>query len=157
MNNDKFEKKIAKKYGVNSSELKSLSLRQIKNLQINKKRTLQDNEKFKLVKKPVKAIVKGATIGASVAGVVNTVFPNLVPVAGTYLTTSSSIPNQAKLAILTFLASLPVDLASGYTVLGIGAGIGSLAYSGYKLVKIATNNLKVISDRGKAKKLNRGK
>ena len=41
MNNDKFEKKIAKKYGVNSSELKSLSLRQIKNLQINKKRTLK--------------------------------------------------------------------------------------------------------------------
>lgn len=104
MNNDKFEKKIAKKYGVNSSELKSLSLRQIKNLQINKKRTLQDNEKFKLVKKPVKAIVKGATIGASVAGVVNTVFPNLVPVAGTYLTTSSNIPDQAKLAILTALA-----------------------------------------------------
>ena len=30
MNNDKFEKKIAKKYGVNSSELKSLSLRQNK-------------------------------------------------------------------------------------------------------------------------------
>ena len=157
MDNEKFEKKVAKIYGVNSSELKSLSLKQIKNLQINKKRTLQDNEKFKLIKRPIKTVVKGASLGASVAGVVNTIFPNLIPVAGTYLTTSSSIPNQAKLAILTFLASLPVDLASGYTVLGIGAGIGSLAYSGYKLVKIATNNLKVISDRGKAKKLNRGK
>ena len=138
MDNEKFEKKVAKKYGVNSSELKSLSLKQIKNLQINKKRTLQDNEKFKLIKRPIKTVVKGASLGASVAGVVNTIFPNLIPV-------------------LTFLASLPVDLASGYTVLGIGAGIGSLAYSGYKLVKIATNNLKVISDRGKAKKLNRGK
>lgn len=155
MNKEKFEKRVVKRYGVSSEVLKDLSVSKIKNLKINHKYELKEKEKFKLVKKPIKVIAKGAGLGASVAGCVNTLFPNLIPVIGTYITTSSNISSKAKLALLTSLASLPIDLASGYGVIAVGAGLGALTYSGYKLVKIATNHLKIVNDRGKAKKLNR--
>ena len=100
-------------------------------------------------------IVKGAKLGMGVAGCINTIFPNLIPVIGTYVTTSSNLSSNLKLGILSTLASLPVDLSKGYIVLGIGAATGSLLYSGYQLIKMTTNNLRIITDRSKAKKLNK--
>lgn len=155
MNMDKFEKKIEKKYGVKSEVLKDLSIRKIKNLKNINTTKLKEQQKFKFIRKPIATIIKGASIGTGVAGCINTIFPNLIPVIGTYVVTSSKIPNKYKLTILTTLASLPVDLSQGYIILGVGATIGAVLYSGYSLVKTSTKNLKIISDRSKAKKINR--
>ena len=90
MKQEKYEQKIKMKYGVTKEELKDLSISKIKNLKVKEKNLQKENSKFKLVRKPIKTIVKGATIGASFAGVVNTVFPNLVPVLGAHLNALSN-------------------------------------------------------------------
>ncbi|MBQ8472680.1 MAG: hypothetical protein IJ501_04175 [Bacilli bacterium] len=155
MNKEKFENKLQSKYRVSRYELENLSISKIKNLKIQNQEKLKENSKFKIIKKPLGIILKGAFIGTSIAGCVNTVFPNLVPVGLTYLTTSSDIPNSLKLGILTFLASKPVDLTDGYIILSIGAVTGSFLYSGYVLVKNTTSSLKILHDKKLAKKLNR--
>ena len=155
MKAEKYEQKIKKKYGVTKEELKDLSISKIKNLKVNEKNLQKENSKFKLVRKPIKTIVKGATIGASVAGVVNTVFPNLVPVLGTHLNALSNNSNTSKIFNDLLLSSAPVDIISGYGIIGLGGAIGVLSYSTYKLIKITTNNLSIISDRKKAKKLSK--
>ena len=153
MNKEKVEKRLIKRYGVNPNEIKDLSITKIKNLKNINKEKLKQEDKFKVVKKPIGALIKGASIGASVAGCVNTAFPNLVPVVGTYLTTTSNFSNLEKTLGITLLASKPIDIVSGYGVIGIGASVGALLYSGYSLIKLGTNNLKIINDRNKAKKL----
>ena len=155
MNKEKFQKKVIKKYGVSSCELETLSVSKIKNLKIHNQEKLKENAKFKFIKKTLGVIIKGATIGTSVAGCINTIFPNLVPVSLTYLTTSSNISNGLKLSILTFLASKPVDSIDGNLILSIGALSGSILYSGYVLVKNTTDNLKILKDKKIAKKINR--
>lgn len=157
MNKEKFEKKVVKKYGVDSQELKDLSISKIKNLKVKNIEKIKTSKKYKFIKQPLGIIVKGASIGTGVAGCINTAFPDLIPVVGTYITTTSHLDNKAKFAILTFLSSLPADISSNYIILGIGAVLGSVLYSGYKLIKTGTNNLQVINDRGKAKKINRKK
>ena len=155
MKQEKYEQKIKKKYGVTKEELKDLSISKIKNLKVKEKNLQKENSKFKLVRKPIKTIVKGATIGASVAGVVNTIFPNLVPVLGTHLNALSNNSNTNKIFNDLLLASAPIDIISGYGIIGIGGAIGILSYSTYKLIKITSNNLSIISDRKKAKKLSK--
>ena len=155
MNQQKFEKRIYKKYGVSSDNLKDLSIGKIKNLKNINSKALQEKDKFKIIKKPIKGIVKGATIGMGVAGSINSIFPNLVPVASTYLLTSSNIPEGIKLSLLPAIASLPVDLGSGYVVLGIGALTGVILNTGYQLIKNTTNTLKIVTDRSKAKRINK--
>ena len=155
MNKEKFEKKVIKKYGVESSEIKDLSISKIKDLRVKNIEKIKTTKKYKFVKKPLGTIIKGAAIGTSISGCVNTIFPDLVPVLGTYITTTSNLNNEFKLGILTFLASLPANISSSYIVLGIGASLGTVLYSGYKIVKSTFNNLKIINDKHKAKKLNR--
>lgn len=155
MNKEKVEKKINKKYGVNSLEIKDLKLKQIKDLRVKNIEKLKQTKKYKFIKRPLGTIVKGASIGTGVAGFVNTVFPDLVPVLGTYITTSSNLSNEFKLGALTFLSSYPASLSKSYLVLGVGASLGAVLYTGYKLVKVSSSNLKMINDRSKAKKLNR--
>lgn len=155
MNKKKFETKLQSKYGVSGYELENLSVSKIKNLKIQNQEKLKKNSKLRIIKKPLGVMLKGATIGTSIAGCVNTIFPNLVPVSLTYLITSSRIPNNLKLGILTILASKPVDLTDGYLILSIGATTGSLLYSGYILVKNTTSNLKILHDKKLAKKLNK--
>lgn len=155
MNKEKVEKKISKKYGVNSIEIKDLKIKQIKDLRIKNLEKLKQTKKYKFIKKPIGTIVKGASIGTGVAGFVNTVFPDLVPVIGTYITTTTHLSPEFKLGILSFLSSYPASLSKSYLVLGVGAGLGAVLYSGYNLVKITSSNLKMINDRSKAKKLNR--
>ena len=155
MNKEKFENKLQSKYGVSGWELENLSVSKIKNLKIQNQEKLKGNSKFRIIKKPLGVILKGAAIGTSIAGGVNTIFPNLIPVSLTYLITSSRVPNSLKLGILTFLASKPVDSIDGYLILSIGAVAGSFIYSGYVLVKNTTSNLKILHDKKLAKKLNR--
>ncbi len=152
MNQENFSKKIEKKYGVSESELANLSISKIKNLKINEKRLRQEKSKLEVIKKPIKGIMKGAGIGASVAGIVNTVFPNLVPVVATHINATSNAPTWQKFLNNALFASKPVDIVSGHGVIGIGAGIGILAYSGYKLIKNITNTISIANDRRKAGK-----
>lgn len=119
MNREKFENKLQNKYGVSGYELENLSVSKIKNLKIKKQEKLKENSKFRIIKKPLDVILKGAFIGTSIAGGVNTIFPNLVPVSLTYLITSSRVPNNLKLGTLTILTSKPVDLTDGYIILSI--------------------------------------
>lgn len=155
MNKEKFEKKVIKKYGAPSTEIKDLPISKIKDLRVKNIEKIKTTKKYKFVKKPLGTIVKGASIGASVAGCVNTIFPDLVPVVGTYITTTSNLSNEFKLGILTFLSSLPANISSRYIVLGVGASLGTVLYSGFKIVKSTSNNLKIVLDRSKAKKINR--
>lgn len=153
MNQEKFEKKIQKKYGIKEDELSNLSISRIRKLKLNEKALKKQNAKFKVVKKPLGVIAKGASIGASVAGIVNTALPNLIPVIGAHLNAISNSSTTKKIFGDILLASKPVDLISGYGVIGIGAGIGVLAYSGYKLIKGISSTMSIASDRHKAKKL----
>lgn len=153
MNQEKFKKKIQKRYGVNEEELSNFSISKIRKLKVNEKALKKQNAKFKIVKKPLGVIAKGASIGASVAGIVNTALPNLVPVIGTHLNAIRDTSNTNKILGDILLASKPVDVISGYGVIGIGAGIGVLAYSGYKLIKGISSTISIASDRHKAKKL----
>ena len=155
MNKEKFEKKVIKKYGVESLELKDLPISKIKDLRVKNIEKIKKSKKFKFIRKPIGTIVKGVSLGCGVAGCVDTIFPDLVPVVGTYITTTSHLSNEFKLGILTFLASLPANISSSYIVLGIGASLGAVLYSGYKIIKTTSNNLKIVTDRSKAKKLNR--
>lgn len=155
MNKEKFEKKVMKKYGATSNEIKDLSISKIKDLRIKNIEKIKNTKKYKFIKKPIGTIIKGAGIGASVAGCVNTIFPDLVPVVGTYITTTSNLSSEFKIGILTFLASLPANISSSYIVLGVGASLGAVLYSGFKIVKSTSNNLKIVNLKHKAKKLNR--
>lgn len=155
MKEEKFVKKVKRKYGVKEDELANLSLARIRNLKVNEKKIRQEKSKLKVVKKPVGRIIKGASIGASVAGIVNTAFPNLVPVIGAHLNALSNASTTKKIFGDIILASKPVDIISGYGIIGIGAGIGILAYSGYKLIKGISSTISIANDRHKAKKLTR--
>lgn len=153
MNKESINKKIRKKYGVSPEELQKLSLSKIKELRIYNKLERNINDKYKFLKKPLGTIVKGGTLGAGAAGALNTAFPNLVPVIGTALTEANVINPVAKTLSFAALASQPVDIISGPAIIGVGAAIGAVAYSGYSLVKTGVKNLSVINDRKKAKKL----
>ena len=153
MDKEKFSMKIEKKYGTNEEELANLSISRIKKLRINEKLLKKQKAKFKIIRKPLGFIAKGASIGAGVAGVVNTAFPNLIPVIGTHLNAISNTSTAKKIIGDVLLASKPIDLISGYGVIGIGAGIGILAYSGYKLIKGIVSNISIANDRHKAIKL----
>lgn len=151
MKEEKILKKVTKRYG--TTEINDLTISKIKNLKVNKKKLEEESKKFKLVRKPIKIICKGAGIGASVAGIVDTAFPNLIPVAGSYITSLMPTNTMNKVLSLSILASKPVDLISGYGVISIGACTGAILYTGYKLVKTGINNLQVVSDRHKIKKI----
>ena len=75
------------KYGVKSSEIGDLSLSKIRELKFHKNVDKILNDKFKCVKKPVSVLVKGGSLGAGVAGAVNTVFPTpeFVPVTKIFI------------------------------------------------------------------------
>ena len=64
MNKEKVEKRLIKRYGVNPNEIKDLSITKIKNLKNINKEKLKQEDKFKVVKKPIGALIKGASIGA---------------------------------------------------------------------------------------------
>lgn len=157
MNKEKFEKKVNKKYGVNSEELKDLTCSGIKNLKVENIENFKKTKRYKLIRKPLGTIAKGITSGCGIAGVVNTVVPDLVPVLGTYLTSTSKLDVKTKFAIASFLASLPSNFAKKYLVLLLGGALGGVLYPTFKLVKNTSSNLKIISDRNKAKRIHKEK
>ena len=80
MNEAKFEEKIQKVYGLDKEELADSSVSKIKSLENINKSILEENKKFKVVRNIGNTLVKGGTYGAGIAGTVNTIFPNIVPV-----------------------------------------------------------------------------
>lgn len=153
MNQDKFEKKLYKKYGTSKEELKDLNVSKIKNLQVLNAKKIKETKKFKFIRNIGNTLIKGGTIGAGVAGTINTVFPNIIPVTLSAITSYSEISNFGKLASYIGAASKPIAMISGPTIIGIGAGLGAVLYGGFKLVKNGVNKLSIISDRNKAKRL----
>ena len=91
MNEEKFNKKIESKYGVSATDIENLSVSKIKELKFYKDVEKKFNDKFKVIKTPVAVLVKGGTLGAGVAGAVNTAFPNLVPVIGSAFTQAQDL------------------------------------------------------------------
>lgn len=112
----------------------------VKSLKISNSAKNRDIANAKLIRKPVGIITKGASIGAGVAGMVNTAFPNLIPTVGGYITGAKSQNAFKSIAGILGFASKPVDVISGPTVLGIGAACGAVLYGGYRLVKACVNN-----------------
>ena len=153
MNETKFEKRIQKFYGLDKQELANSSVSKIKSLKNINKSILKENKKFKVVRSIGNTLVKGGSCGAGIAGTVNTIFPNLVPVLASSLTTASNISTASKVAGLFAAASKPVAIISGPMVIGIGAACGAILYSGYRLVKSAIKGLVIMNDRKKAKTL----
>ena len=153
MNEAKFEEKIQKVYGLDKEELADSSVSKIKSLENINKSILEENKKFKVVRNIGNTLVKGATYGAGIAGTVNTIFPNIVPVVASSLTTASSISTASKAASLLAAASKPVAIISGPMVIGVGAACGAILYGGYKLVKSAIKGLVIMNYRKKAKTL----
>lgn len=153
MNEAKFENRIQKVYGLSKKELANSSVSKIKSLKNINKSILRENKKFKVVRNIGNTLVKGGSCGAGIAGTINTIFPNLVPVLASSFTTASNMNTVSKAAGLLAAASKPVAVVSGPVVIGIGAACGAILYSGYKLVKNAIKGLVIMNDRKKAKTL----
>lgn len=153
MKNDlyKFDKKIKKNYNIDKEELQHLSLFQAKNLKNVNRISLEENDKFKLIKKPMKVILKGSSIGAGLSGILDTIFPNIIPVLGSIVISNTNTSSINKALSFSLMASKPVDILSGKVVIGIGAILGALTYSSYSLVKTGISNLKIKNDIKKAK------
>lgn len=153
MNTEKFEKKIEKKYGVTPYELKDLKISKIKKLQNINKTKLKEEKKFKVIRSITSTITKGAAKGAAVAGTIDTLFPNIIPVIQSAITTTSKIGTVEKSLSYILASSKAVATISGWGVIGIGAGCGTVLYGSYKLIKSACKQIKIINDKHKAKKL----
>jgi len=149
----KFDNKINKRYGISKEELKDLPLSKIKSLGNINKEALKETRNFKVFRGIGSTLVRGASLGAGVSGTINTIFPNIVPVIASALTTNSDLNNFGKGISYILAASKPVDVISGYSIIGIGAGIGAIIYSGYTLVKSGSKKIIAINDRSKARKL----
>jgi len=149
----KFDAKLQKRYGIPKEELKDLSLSKIRSLSNVNKTALKETRNFKIFRGIGSTLVKGASLGAGVSGTINTIFPNIVPVVSSALTTSSDLPVIGKTLSYALAASKPIDLVSGYIIIGIGAGIGAILYGSYSLVKYRTKNIMIYHDRKKARKL----
>lgn len=153
MNQEKFDLNIQKKYGVSPSELKDLSVSKIRNLSNVNREKLKEKKKFKVIRNIGSTLSKGASIGAGVAGTINTVFPNIIPVGLSALTTQANVSTFGKVLAYAGAASKPVASISGPAILGVGAGIGAILYGSFKLIKCGYKELRIIEDRKKAKKL----
>lgn len=153
MNEAKFENRIQKVYGLSKKELANSSVSKIKSLKNINKSILKENKKFKVVRNIGNTLVKGGSCGAGIAGTINTIFPNLVPVLASSFTTASNMSTVSKAVGLFAAASKPVAVVSGPVVIGIGAVCGAILYSGYKLVKSGIKGLVIMNDRKKAKTL----
>lgn len=148
-----FDNKINKRYGISKEELKDLPLSKIKSLSNINKEALKETRNFKVFRNIGSTLVRGASLGAGVSGTINTIFPNIVPVIASAITTNSDLNNFGKGISYILAASKPVDVISGYSIIGIGAGIGAIIYSGYTLVKSGSKKIIAINDRSKARKL----
>lgn len=153
MDQKKFDAKVQKKYGVDTETLKDLNLSYIKKLKNVNKTKLSEEKKFKTVRNISSTLTKGAGIGAGIAGTINTAFPNIIPVALSAFTASSELSTFGKIAAFVGAASKPVATISGPTIIGIGSGVGAVLYGSYKLIKKGYNELCIVHDRSKAKKL----
>lgn len=150
-----FDEKIKSKYGVDSSSIKDLSTSKLKELKLHNIVEKKLGDKYKIVKKPLGVLVKGGSLGAGVAGAVNTVFPNIVPVIGSAFTQAQELAWYEKALGYATFASKPVDIISGPMIVGIGAAVGVVLYGGYTLVKSGVDTLTIVKDRKNAKKLSR--
>lgn len=85
-------------------------------------------------------LAKGASIGAGVAGVVNTIAPNLFPAAASFFAGASEMSALQKGLIFIGAAVAPEPISKG-AIIGIGAATGAVIYGAGKLVKTkATKN-----------------
>lgn len=73
----------------------------------------------------IETIIKGAGAGMSVAAVINTLLPNLVPALGGYLAAVLPAELVVKAGLLVASAALPVSTA-GAIVIGAGAAVGAV-------------------------------
>ena len=88
----------------------------------------------------VGTLTKGASIGAGVAGVVNTIAPNLFPAAASFFAGASELNAVQKGLIFIGAAVAPEPISKG-AIIGIGAAAGAIIYGAGKLVKtIASKN-----------------
>lgn len=87
---------------------------------------------LELPKKAIEAIVKGAGIGTSVAGIVNTMAPNLFPVAMGYAAAAIPTDTLVKLGLVS-IGAFSTPVISQGAVLGVGAVAGATIYTAGKI------------------------
>ena len=155
MKKKSFDEKVKDKYGLGPSEISTLSTSRLKELKLHNKVEKKLGDKFKLVKKPIATITKGGMLGAGVAGAIDTAFPNIIPVVGSALTQASEMTAIEKALSFTALASKPTEVISGLTIVGAGAVVGAVLYTGYTIVKSGAEHFAIVNDRNKAKKLSK--
>ena len=79
-----------------------------------------------------KIFTKGAAIGMSVAGIVNTIAPNLFPTALGYIAGSMSMNILVKIGMVSVGVFSPPVFTRG-AILYIGAAVGAVIYAIFKL------------------------
>lgn len=83
----------------------------------------------KQLKKVLTPIVKGAGIGISVAGTINTIAPGLFPyVSGVITGMNNAIAWWQKLGISVVAITAPQEI-SGWLIIGVGAVVGATVYT----------------------------
>ena len=82
----------------------------------------------------VGTLTKGASIGMGVAGVVNTLAPNLFPAATSFFAGASEMSAFQKGLMFIGAAVAPEPISKG-AIIGIGAAAGAVIYGSGKLVK----------------------
>lgn len=103
--------------------------KKISNLKISEKAVKKGNLELKI------GAGAGALTGATVAGYINTAFPNLIQTVGGAIIGGSTLNWKEKAAALATLASAPVDWIAPVVITGIGIGIGVLVGQGVKLIR----------------------
>lgn len=88
----------------------------------------------KIPKTIVGTLVKGGSKGAGIAGIVNTIAPNLFPVAVSFFAGASKINPLQKTITLLGASIAPEPISKG-AILGIGATVGAITYGTGKAVK----------------------
>lgn len=115
--------------------------KKVSNLKINQKTVKKGNLELKV------GVGAGALAGATVAGYINTAFPNLIQTLGGAAIGSSSMSFMEKASAIATLSSAPVDWVAPVIITGVGAAIGALVGQGIKFIK--NQNHKKVSGRSR--------
>lgn len=99
----------------------------------------------------IKTLSKGAAVGTSIAGVINTLAPNLVPTGLGYLAGAGHYSTLAKLGLVA-AGSLTPTVAGHAVILGVGAAAGAAVYTASKLVVGAGKGIAHASRKRREKK-----
>lgn len=135
-NNESLSLELGKKV-----KLRDLQINELSNEEKIAILRLRDGKRHPFVgffKKSLRTIVKGASIGSGVAGVVNTILPNLAPTIAAYITATSGM-GAAKTGIALLATAATPIVVHHSVILGVGAIAGLAIYLPIKMLSGMTD------------------